>query len=427
VAALVETVSALRLEQSVRQLAAFGTRHTLSDTASAEHGIGAAREWMLSELRRASSRLQVAFDIHHLATQGRITRPVELRNVIAVLPGRTSRRIYITAHYDTVNVGPDAQIGSNTRPPGVSTPDPQLNAAQDYNVPAPGANDNGSGTALTMELARVLAASGLDFDATLVFALWAGEEQGLFGSRAHAQRLQEDKIPVEAVLNNDIVGGSRGGDGVVDAASVRLYAQGPEDSMSRSLARYIAEAAATYVPLHTVRLMAREDRFSRGSDHSPFAQCGFPAVVFRESKENFTRQHGVADTPEGVDFAYLAQNGRVNIAAVALLALAPPAPRVVNEKGQTLIGRQPSGYDANLRWLAAPGAVEYRVYRRNPWTLSWESSQTVGDVTEFVVTGTSIDDWVFGVSAVGPGGHESLISAWVPRSRADAEIRFQAR
>ncbi len=425
VAALVEAISPQQLEATVRALAAFGTRHTLSDTTSSERGIGVAREWILRELQRASSRLQVSFDVHHLAKQGRITRPVELRNVIAVLPGRSSRRIYITAHYDTVNIGPDAQIGANTRPPGVTVPDPQLNAAQDYDAPAPGADDNGSGTALTMEVARVLANSGIDFDATLVFALWAGEEQGLFGARAHAQRLQESDAAVEAALNNDLVGSSRGGDGSVDSGTVRLYAQGPEDSMSRSLARYIEKAAAIHVPSHRIRLMAREDRFSRASDHSAFNARGFPAVVFRESKENFSRQHGLEDTPDGVDFTYLAQNARVNAAAAALLALAPPAPRVVNDRGQPMIGRQPSGYDANLRWQASPGAVEYRVYRRTPWTLAWESSKVVGKVTEYVVEGASIDDWVFGVAAVGPGGHESLISAWVPRPRADPEIVFE--
>ena len=394
---------------------------------SSSRGIGAAREWIRRELAEASPRLQVSFDVHQLAQQGRITRPVELWTVVAVLPGRSSRRVYITAHYDTVNIGPRAQIGANTQPPGTTVPDPQLNPAQDYNALAPGANDNGSGTALTMELARVFATSGVDFDATLVFALWAGEEQGLFGSRAHALRLQEQKVVVAANLNNDIVGNSHGGDGVIDAATVRLYAQGPEDSMSRSLARYIGRTAALYVPSHKVRLMAREDRFSRASDHTAFTQHGFPAVVFRESKENFTRQHGTEDTPEGVDAAYLAQNARVNAAAAALIALAPPAPRVVNDRGQPTIGRQPSGYDANLRWFASPGAVGYRIYRRDPWAQAWESVLPVGKVTEYVVRGQSIDDWVFGVAAIGGSGHESLISAYVPRSRTDADIKFIER
>ena len=184
----------------------------------------------------------MSFDIHHLAKQGRITRPVELRNIVAILPGRSSRRIYITAHYDTVNIGPRAQIASNTQPPGVTVPDAQLNPAQDYNAPAPGADDNGSGTALTMELARVFAESGIDFDATLVFALWAGEEQGLFGSRAHAQRLQQDERRRRCGLQQ------RHRRWFPRRRRQRrcrtpfaLYAQGPEDSMSRSLARYHRE------------------------------------------------------------------------------------------------------------------------------------------------------------------------------------------
>src|SRR5688572_21698978 len=177
---LVAAVSQARLQQLVERLAGFGTRHTLSDSASSTSGIGAARQWIRDELARSSPRLQVSFDSYRIAQQGRITRDVELHNVMAVLPGRTPRRVYVTAHYDTVSI-PGGQTGSNTRPAGQTAVDPQLNPDQDYNVPAPGANDNGSGTALTMELARVFAASGIDFGATLVFVLWAGEEQGLFG------------------------------------------------------------------------------------------------------------------------------------------------------------------------------------------------------------------------------------------------------
>ena len=165
-----------------------------------------------------------------------------------------------------------------------------------------------------MELARVFAESGLEFDATLVFICWAGEEQGLIGSAAHAQRIAAEKVPVEAMISNDIVGNSRGGTGVVDAASVRVYAVGPEDSPARALARYIVAAGATYVPSHRVRPMAREDRFGRGSDQASFTQQGYPAVVFREANENFDRQHSARDTLDGVDFAYLAQNARVNAA-----------------------------------------------------------------------------------------------------------------
>jgi hypothetical protein len=277
-----------------------------------------------------------------------------------------------------------------------------------------------------MELARVLADSGLPFDATLVFALWAGEEQGLFGSRAHAQRVTAavDSIFIDAVLNNDIVGNSRGGNGVSDADTVRVYSNGPEDSGSRSLARYVAQVAARYVPGHYIRLLAREDRFNRGSDHSSFSHRGVPAVVFREATENFERQHAAADTVDGVDVAYLAKNARVNAAVAASLALAPPAPRVTDERGQPTIGRQPSGYDANLRWTAAPGAAAYRVYSRNAWASDWQLNQAVGNVTGFVLEKRSIDDFVFGVSAVGADGQESMISAYVAPARAITGVKL---
>lgn len=425
IARLVEAVSEDRLRAIVERLAAFGTRHTLSDDTSTTSGVGAARQWIFDELRRSSPRLQVGFDAHRVAPQGRITRPVELRNVVAVLPGRSARRVYITAHYDSVTTGEDGAHEANIRPPDQPPPpDPQLREDQDYNVPAPGANDNGSGTALTMELARVMAESGLEFDATLVFVLWAGEEQGLIGSRAHVQRLVSEQVAVEAVFNNDIVGNSRGGNGIVDAESVRVYAEGPEDSMSRSLARFIKRVAAWYVPSHEVRLMARADRLGRGSDHMPFNQHGYPAVVFRESNEDFSRQHSPRDTPDGVDVAYLARNARVNVAAAAALALAPPAPRVTTEQGRPMIGRQPSGYDVSLWWNPSPGAVAYRVYWREAWATDWQHSRLFGNVTSAVLPQMIIDDYVFGVAAVGAGGHESLVSAYVEPPRRDPEVKL---
>jgi hypothetical protein len=412
---LVSEVSQERLGELVKSLAAFGTRNTLSTTTSTTRGVGAARQWIFDELRRASPRLQVSFDTYKVARSGRITRDVELRNVLAVLPGKSTRRIYLTAHYDTVNIGGTGQIGANTRAAGQRPADPQLRADQDYEVEAPGANDNGSGTALTMELARVLGTSGLEFDATIVFALWAGEEQGLVGSRAHVQRLARNKVIVEANINNDIVGNSHGGNGVVDGESVRLYSDGPEDSPSRALARYVERVAALYVPGHRIRLMARPDRFSRGSDHSSFNDRGYPAVAFRESTENFAKQHSALDTVDGVDPAYLVQNAKVSVASIAALALAPPAPDVTNERGQAAIGRQPSGYDANLQWKSSPGATAYRVYWRDTWSNDWTDSRLVGDQTQVTLPGLSIDDHVFGVAAVSPEGHESLISAYVER------------
>ena len=242
---------------------------------------------------------------------------------------------------------------------------------------------------------------------------------------AHASRLVKDKVVVDADFNNDIVGNSHGGGGQADAASVRVYSEGPEDSMSRSLARYIERMAAVYVPSHKVRLLARQDRFSRGSDNAAFNQHGFPAVVFRESTENFAKQHSALDTVDGVDPGYLTQNARVNLAALAALALAPATPKVTNERNQPTIGRQPSGYDANLRWTASPGAAAYTVYWREAWTNDWQHSQRVGDVTEFVFPKMSIDDFVFGVAAVGADGHESLVRAYVPAPRRDADVKLR--
>jgi peptidase M28-like protein len=415
---LVASVSEGRLRQFDEKLTSFGTRHTLSDQTSTTRGIGAARQWIFDEMRQSSSKLLVSFDTYVLAAQERIPRSVDLRNVMAVLPGRSPRRIYVTGHYDSVAY-PGGQELRNRSEPGAVLPPPF-----DPDEPAPGANDDGSGTALTMELARVFAESGIEFDATLVFMCWAGEEQNSYGARAHAQRIAAEEVVVEANFNNDIVGNPSGGNGAVDAGTVRVYSEGPEDSMSRSLARYVERVSAVYVPSHRIRLMSRHDRFNRGSDHSTFNQHGYPAVVFRESNENWARQHSVNDTVDGVDFRYLAQNARVNAAGVASLALGPPAPKVTNERGQAMLGRQPTGYDANLRWNPAPGAVAYKIYWREAWTNDWRFQQSVGNVTQYVFRNVSTDDFVFGVAALGAGGQESLVSAYVAALPRDPEVKI---
>jgi pectin methylesterase-like acyl-CoA thioesterase len=415
---LVAAVSEQRLRDLDAKLVSFATRSTLSDATSTTRGIGAARQWIFDELKRSSPKLQVSFDTHRIAQQGRITREVELRNVMAVLPGKSARRVYITGHYDTVNLGGGGQLALNA-----SGSNPQANREFNHDVDAPGANDDGSGTVLTMELARVFAESGIEFDATLVFICWAGVEQGLIGSSAHAQQLADDKVVVEANFNNDIVGNIQGGGGLVDGESVRVYSLGPEDSMNRSLARYIQRVGAIYVPSHAIRLMAREDRFGRGSDHSSFTTYNFPAVVFREANENYSRQHTANDTLGGVNFAYLAQNARVNAAGAASVALAPPAPKVTGANGQALVSRNPSGYDATLQWAPSTGAAGYRIYWRDTWSNSWERSQVVGNVTQFTLPGLSIDDWVFGVAAIGADGTESLVSAYVSPTRRMTEVK----
>ena len=289
---------------------------------------------------------------------------------------------------------------------------------------APGVNDDGSGTALTMELARVFAQSGLDFDATLVFICFAGEEEGLVGAKLHAQRAAAEKLVIDGVLNNDIVGNAVGGQGVKDTGTVRVFSEGPEDSSSRELARAVRRDAALYAPEQRVRLIARYDRFGRGGDHIAFTDHGYAGVRFTESKENYSHQHTVDDTfAGGVDPAYLARNARVNASALATLGLAPVAPVVVDEKGRPLLGRDPSGYDAKLRWRASTGAAGYRIFWREAWTPDWQFEQSVGDVTEVVLPSVSIDDFVFGVAALDALGHESLVSAYVNPNRADAPIQ----
>lgn len=419
---LVASVSQPRLQATATKLAGFGTRSTLSDTVSTTRGIGAARRWIYDEFTRMSPKLQVSYDRHMLAQQGRISREVELVNVVAVLPGKSARRVYITGHYDTVNsrrpTGADATATAAGAAPSAPLVRPTINNDAD----APGANDDGSGTSLTMELARVFAESGIAFDATLVFVTWAGEEQGLIGSMAHATALRQANGVVDANFNNDIVGSSLGGNGIIDGESVKIYSLGPEDSPNRSLARYVQRVAGTYVPSHTIRLMAREDRFGRGSDHSSFTANDFPAIVFREANENYERQHSPDDKLEGMDFRYLAQNARVNAASAASVALAPPAPRVTTNGGSATIGRGTSGYDASLQWQPSPGAVAYRVYWRDAWTNDWQKSQVVGNVTKMLMPNVSIDDYVFGVAAIGADGHESVISAYVSPVRKMTDV-----
>ena len=425
---VVAAVSEERLGAILKKLESFETRNTLSSTSSPTRGVGAARQWIFDQMKSFSPRLQVSFDTYQVAPQGRIARQVDLRNVMAILPGRSPRRIYISGHYDTV-ARPGGQGAANASGAAPAAPDPDAPAARpaDPNAPvdnlAPGVNDDGSGTALTMELARVFGESGLEFDATLVFMCHAGEEQGLVGARLHAQKAAAEKIPIEAVLNNDIVGGDHGGSGIVDGATIRVYAEGPEDSPSRALARFVQRWGGRYVPSHRVRPMARPDRFGRGGDHSAYNQLGFTAVGFRESRENFTRQHDVRDTFEGISLPYLAQNARVNAAAAATLAFAPPPPGVLSDRNQPLITRAPTGYDANLKWNPSPGAAAYRIFWREAWGADWEHELLVGNVTSVVLPNTQIDDYVFGVAAVDASGHESFVTAYVTPPRTGTTIK----
>jgi len=422
---LVGSVSEERLGTILKKLESFETRSTLSSTDSPTRGIGAAREWIRQEMQSYSPRLQVNFDSYNVLKQGRITRDVEVRNVMAVLPGKSPRRIYISGHYDTVAFAGGQGNANAGGTPGARNTSPDPSAPLDN--PAPGVNDDGSGTALTIELSRVFSQSGIEFDATLVFMAHVAEEQGLMGAWLHAKKAVEEKTPIQAILNNDIVGGDHGGSGIVDGATIRVYSEGPEDSPSRSLARFVQRWGARYVPSHKVRPMSRPDRFGRGGDHSAYNQLGFAAVGFRESRENFTKQHDVRDTFDGISLPYLAQNARVNAAAAATLALAPPPPSVTNERGNPTISRAPSGYDANLTWQASPGAVAYRIFWREAWGPDWQHDLLVGNVTNVVLPRIQIDDYVFGVAAIDAAGHESSVTAYVAPARGEMDIKTSPR
>ena len=423
---LVASVSEERLGVVLKKLESFEPPSTPSSTASTTRGIGAARQWIFDEMKSYSPKLQVGFDTYQVLPQGRITREVELRNVMAILPGRSPRRIYISGHYDTV-AREGGQGASNAGAAPAAGRAPAVDPDKPLDNLAPGVNDDGSGTALAIELARVFSQSGIEFDATLVFMAHVGEEQGLMGAWLHAKKAVDQKIPIEAVFNNDIVGNDRGGNGIVDGATIRVYSEGPEDSPSRALARFVQRWGGRYLPSHKVRPMSRPDRFGRGGDHSAYNQLGFAAVGFRESRENFTRQHDVRDTFEGISLPYLAQNARVNAAAAATLALAPPPPAVTNDRGQPSITRAPSGYDANLTWKAAPGASAYRIFWREAWGPDWQHEMTVGNLTNVVLPNLQIDDYVFGVAALDAAGHESFVSAYVSPPRGESAVKTKGQ
>jgi hypothetical protein len=336
----------------------------------------------------------------------RIAHDVRVVNVVAVQRGATDPERYalMTAHYDS-----------------------RVTDVMDSTRFSPGANDDGSGTVALLEAARVL--SRYRPDGTVVYAALAGEEQGLFGGQILARHVKARGWRIEGVLNNDIIGNTRGVNGVAENSTARvfgpgiptgapeaelrryLYSGGELDTPSRELMRYVERAAAIYVPNLDVRMIYRLDRFGRGGDQTPFFQEGFPAVRITETNEDYTRQHqnvrtenGIryGDLPEGVDYPYLARMTSLNAAALASLAWAPPSPDSVTITGAV----EPS---ATLRWrpVSAPDLAGYRVYWRDPEAPTWTQSRWVGNTTEATIDGITIDNYFFGVVAVDREGHES--------------------
>jgi Zn-dependent M28 family amino/carboxypeptidase len=416
---IVRAVQPARIERDVRALAGFGTRHTLSDTVSPTRGIGAARRWIYDEFQRISRECGGCLEVSYVSeiipgsAQGRIPVDTRVVNVVAVQRGQSDpgRYLIIQGHYD-------------------SRVTDVMNATAD----APGANDDASGTSAAIEAARVL--SKHRFDASIVYAALAGEEQGLNGAQIFVRHAQANGWRIAGVLNNDIVGNTRGIGGQASNTVMRVFAPGipPEapaadirrflssggelDVPARQLARYVDRAADRYVPELDVQVVYRLDRFGRGGDHTPFFLAGYPAVRLTEMYEDYTRQHqdlrtenGIeyGDVPDRVDYPYTGKITALNAAALASLAWAPAAPDSVTIRG---------GGSANttLRWqpVNAADLAGYRVYWRSPTSPTWDYSRWVGNVTEATLEGVIIDNYFFGVAAVDRDGNESLVVFPVP-------------
>ena len=409
---IVAAVSPQRLEADLRKLVSFETRHTASDTVSTTRGIGAARRWIRSEFDRISTACGGCLEVSYVSEMwrgARLAKPTNVVSVVAIQRGTTDpdRYLVMSGHFDTRNSDP-------------------LNATD----PAPGANDDGSGTVAVIEAARVL--SKHKFNGTIVYATLAGEEQGLNGGETLARMAKNQNWRLTGVLNNDIVGNTRGQDGMSEDTTVRVFSDGTPpteteaerlrrrftggevDGISRQLARYIDRTATRYVPGIDVWMIYRLDRFGRGGDHRAFADEGFAAVRFSETHEHYDRQHqnvrvenGVpyGDVIEGVNFPYLAKVTAVNAASLAGLAWAPGAPRTVRITG----GVRPA---AQMTWQAPPDSANvlgYRVYWRRTDSPTWDYSEWVGPATSHTFTGRVIDNFFFGVASVGRDGHESVV------------------
>ena len=410
---IISEISEQRIAEIFRNLESFSTRNTLSDASQTNRGIGVARQWIFDQFKSFSPRLQVSFDTHQIPKGGRVWKDIELRNVVAMLPGKidTNRWIMVAGHYDSLNLK--------------IPPEMRGHPEQSAELPAPGVSDDGSGTACALECARVL--SQYEFDATLVFVAFAGEEQGLIGAHAMAKRLRSQNQEVEALLNNDIIGTEISGNGATDNRRVLLFSEEPNDSPSRQIARFVRMIAARYYPEMVVDMIFRHDRFGRGGDHTAFNQENYPAVRFTTANENFANQHSPTDTFTNASVSYTAKVIRINAAAAAALALAPKPPVTKSANPATRTGpglRRGSGYDAVLRWDQPdpePDLAGFMIVIRSTTAPDWEREIWAGNVRELTLKNTPIDQLVFGVKAVDRGGHESPASAYVTQPRRATE------
>lgn len=422
IAKIVSEIDSRRIESTIRKLVSFGTRNSLSDQNDPQRGIGAARDWLFAEFQKAAAqsdgRMTVEKQTFEQAKAARVPQPTMMTNVVATLKGSqadSADRVYVVSgHYDSMCTSPT-----------------------DAKCDAPGANDDASGTAAVLEMARVMAR--YKFDATIVFMAVVGEEQGLLGSTYFAEEAKKNNMNIEAMFTNDIVGNSLGGNGVRDRGSVRVFSEGvpsnespaegatrrsvggENDSASRQLARFIKETSERYVPMK-VAMIYRRDRYSRGGDHIPFLERGYAAVRFTEPNENYQHQHqnvrienGIqyGDLPQFVDFAYVANVARVNAAALAALASAPARPKNV-----TVATRLSN--DTDLKWEAnrEPDLAGYEIVWRDTTAATWTNARAVGHVFAYSMKGMSKDNYFFGVRAVDKQGNRSPVT--YPRPAAPA-------
>ncbi len=408
------------VEADIRKLVSFGTRHTLSGTQSDTRGIGAATRWIFDEFTRISKACGGCLEVQTVrgtikAGEPRIPRDTEITNVIAIQRGTTDPNRYVIMSGDI---------------------DSRVSDVMDATSDSPGANDNASGVAGALEAARVL--SKQRFHGSIVYAALGGEEQGLYGGRILAEHAKANGWRIVGVLNNDMIGNSSGIDGITDRHTARVFSEGtradetPEearqrrftggevDSPSRNLARYI-KTLARHVPELDVMLVYRLDRFGRGGHHRPFNDAGYPAVRVMETHEHYDRQHQdlrvetqadgsrrvYGDTIDGVDFPYAARLTALDAVTLAAVAAAPPPPAAVKIEGAvsadtTLTWQRPSGTQAE-------GLAGYRIYWRATDEPAWTHSIYVGNVTSHVLRNLVIDNWFFGVAAVGTDGSESPV------------------
>ncbi len=417
--------SADRLEKDIRKLAGFGTRHTLSDTTSETRGIGAARRWIKSEFDNIAADcngcLEVSFQKSLVPAEGnrRIPEDTWVVNVLAVQRGALYPDRYVIMSGDI-----DSRVS-----------DP-LNGTSD----SPGANDNASGMAGTIEAARIL--SKYQFPTSIIYVGLSGEEQGLFGGKHMAKVAKEEGWDIVGILNNDMIGNIHGIDGVIDNTTFRVFSEanppdldersriwqrfygGEVDGPSRQLARYVDKLTDQYCTNLDAIMIYRLDRFGRGGHHRPFNDEGFTGVRIMETHENYNRQHqdlrtedGIeyGDVIEGVDFDYCAKLTGVNTITLAALAWAPPPPNLVMIGGAV----RPS---TELQWkkIDDPNVMGYKIYWRDTTSPQWQYSRYVGDVDHFSLENIVVDNFLFGVATVGKDGNESLVvfpTSLIPRRR----------